>query len=88
MYHIGSFLITGLWFKEVSSQKDSAVKKEGELSFFTVVDLTHFPVLSPRFEESEPRMIPCRMKWSSGQNTVFWFDLRIVQDKGLGFVQS
>ena len=38
-------------------------------------------MLTPRFTANAPRMIPYRMKRRSGQNTAYWFDLRIAQDK-------
>ena len=46
------------------------------------------PMLTPRFEEDEPRMIPSTMKWRSIQNTTYWFDRRIAHDKRLAFYQS
>ena len=56
--------------------------------FFTAVDPMNVPMLTPRFEEDEPRMIPSTMKWRSIQNTTYWFDRRIAHDKGLAFYQS
>ena len=79
---------TGVSWKEVLSREESAVKKEGQACFLTAVDPMNVPMLTPRFEHNEPRMIPNKMKWRNVQNTVYWFDLKIAQDRGLAFHQS
>ena len=66
----------------------SISQKRGQACFFTTADLMNVLMLTPRFEENEPRMIPYRMKWRSAQNRKYWFDLRIVEDKRLAFYQS
>ena len=45
-------------------------------------------ILTPRFTEDEPRLIPYKTKWGSVQNTVFWFDLKIAQDKDLNLIHQ
>ena len=43
-----------------------AVHQKGrQACFFTAVDPMNIPMLTPRFEENEPRMIPYRTKWRS-----------------------
>ena len=61
-------------------------EKERQACFFMAVDAMKIPMLTPRFTENDPRMIPDKMKWISVQNTVYWFDLKIAQDKGLEFL--
>ena len=75
-------MITGLSLKEVSSREESAVNKEGNLaSLFRAADPMSVPMLTTRFEEHEPYKLKVRCV----QNTVYWLDPTIVQDKRLEF---
>ena len=64
-------------------------RKGRQVCVLTTVDPMNIPMLTPRFEENEPRMIPPRMKWRTVcRIQKNWFDLRIAQDKGSEFDQS
>ena len=52
--------------------------KKVEAFFSTAVEPMKISMLTPRSEESEPRVIPYNMKSRSVQKTVCWFDLRIA----------
>ena len=84
-YHIGPSHDYRSIVEEVPSQEESAVKKGGQACFFTAVDTMNIPMLTPRFIENDPRMIPYTM---TVQNTVELFDVKIAQNKSFGFDQS
>ena len=35
-------------------------------------------MLTPRVEESKPRLLPHRLKWRRSHNAVYWFDLKLA----------
>ena len=72
-------MIPDLLWKEVSSQEGGlSSQKVRKACFFTAMDPMNAPMLTPRFIENEPRLIPHRMKWKTVRNTIHWFYLTKV----------
>ena len=85
--HFRPFVACGL---AKPSQHEHLDTKHGAIQWHRA-DPMNVPMLTPRFKKknkNETRTIPYRMKWRSVTNTVYWFDQRIAQDKGLEYSQS
>ena len=50
---------------------------------FTAVDPLSEPDVELSYDTGKPRMVPYRLKWERHHDAVYWFDLKIAQDKGL-----
>ena len=59
--------------------------EDRQTCFFTAVDPSRKPDVNPWYESGQSRMVPCRMTWKRHHDSVYWFDLKIAQDKGLVF---
>ena len=66
----------------VSEEK---TKSGRQTLFFTAGDLMESPIITPRVEEGRPRRVSYMLKWRVADPTVFLFDLKSAQDKGLQF---
>ena len=80
--------ITSLSWRKVLSQEASTVKKVDKLSALWLWVRCTSRWWHHISKNTNPRLIPCKLKWKSEQNTAYRFDPRMAQDKRLGFQNS
>ena len=72
-----------------SSREDSESNEEYEKTcFFTAIDPMVATMLALQYKEDEPRNIHYLFQWRPAHHAVYWFDLRLAQNRGLEFWQT